>query len=176
MPATKPVLYRTDFWNACILPYVYCSYQLFFWKILYYNLSYGCTIVIQKKDSCTTQVKETERDEKIILDRKIVISDALLFSRVIWLPVWFYNPPKNFSVKLGIIIQNENKTLKKLRISRRIAFPDLNCLVCNVVPMADHKEIWNTERGISSSTAKPDGAGSAQSLSALQENSIFIAE
>lgn len=101
---------------------------------------------------------------KIILDRKIITSDALIFSHVISLPVWFYNPPKKFSLTLGIIIQNENKTLKKLKTSRRITFPDSNYLVCHVVPMADHKENWNTERAVSSSTAKPDDAGSAQSM------------
>lgn len=113
--------------------------------------------------NCTTQVKEIERDEKIVLDRKIVTCDALHFYHVIWLPEWLYNPPKDFSLKLGIIIQNENKSLKRLRTSRRITFPDLNCLVCNVVPTTDNKENWNTERGISSSTAKPDD-GSAQSM------------
>jgi len=52
----------------------------------------------------------------------------------------------------------------KQKTLRRITLPDINHLACNIAHRTEHRDNWGDENGSPSSTAKPDGGGSAHSM------------
>lgn len=108
---------------------------------------YNCiTIVIQTKDSSKTHVKETETEERIILDNKVTSSAVfssftcnLASSLILW-------SSQELFAKIGNHNTGWNKiTLRSFR-TWRIIFPDSNHLASDIVHRTNDRENWSAEK------------------------------